>query len=118
MANSGWKGTPILRTRMRSSGTSSAVATHAATGTPARGSARITGCRSLYPASAAANFYPASDRFLKGIKLSLLASRARGAGAVSWFGAKITFEPLSREVDYRFQCSGLGKEVARVRNDL
>ena len=44
IANSGWRGTPILRTRIRPSGALSAAATSAATGTPPRGSARTTGC--------------------------------------------------------------------------
>ena len=47
MASSGWKGTPTLRTRIRSSGASSTAATSAATVTPPRGSARTTGCCSL-----------------------------------------------------------------------
>jgi hypothetical protein len=54
IANSGWKGTPTLRTRIKSSGASSAAATSAATATPPRGSARIVGSWSLYPASATA----------------------------------------------------------------
>jgi len=47
MASSGWNGTPILRTRIRSSGACKAAATSAATGTPPRGSARTTGPASL-----------------------------------------------------------------------
>ena len=55
IANSGWKGTPTLRTRIKSSGASSAAATSAATATPPRGSARIAGSSSLYRASATAH---------------------------------------------------------------
>jgi hypothetical protein len=43
IANSGSNGTPILRTKIKSSGALSAEATSTATGTPPRGSARITG---------------------------------------------------------------------------
>ena len=46
------------------------AATSAATGTPPRGSASTTGCWSLYFASAAASFRPASGRSLKGMALS------------------------------------------------
>ena len=70
IANSGWKGTPTLRTRIKSSGASSAAATSAATATPPRGSARIVGSCSLYPASATASLRPASERFLNGMMFS------------------------------------------------
>src|SRR5579872_6653890 len=63
MANSGWMGTPILRTSKRSSGASRAWAASAATGTPPRGSASTTGSRSLYLSSASASLRPASIRF-------------------------------------------------------
>lgn len=46
IANAGWDGTPIFRTRTRSSGASSRAAISAATGMPLRGNARITGRRS------------------------------------------------------------------------
>src|ERR1700720_4478218 len=67
MASSGCAGTPIFRTRIRSSGAPSAAATSAATGTPPRGSAKTMGWRSTYPASAAARQRPAADRFSKDI---------------------------------------------------
>ena len=43
MASSGWNGTPILRTRITSSGASSAAATSKPTATPPRGRPRTTG---------------------------------------------------------------------------
>ena len=75
IANSGSNGTPILRTKIKSSGASSAEATSAATGTPPRGKARTTGSWPRYPASAAANFRPASARFLNGIVVSVISRR-------------------------------------------
>jgi uncharacterized protein YecE (DUF72 family) len=61
-ASSGWNGAPILRTRIRSSGASSARATSNPTGTPPRGSASTTGRSSLNLSSRCASAHPASLR--------------------------------------------------------
>src|SRR5271165_6653435 len=120
IANSDCIGTPILRTRMRSSGACRAAATSAATGTPPRGSARMTGRWSAYRLSAFASFFPASHLSLKDIATSLRALApdvyVRDSGAR--IHSKVALEPARGSANHGFQRPRLGEKVAGAWNNL
>src|SRR5271157_2712253 len=104
IANSGRQGTPILRTSTRSRGAVSAAATSAATGTPPRGSARITGFRPSYRWSAFASFFPASDLSLNDMSALSYGPGARGLRRLSAarLHPEIALEPALGQVNHDF----------------